>query len=121
MALTVKDQLNKANPNDLPDRLRQISFGDLLDGLRSRVVARSGLSSGTTFEHSQPGSIEHVTDEAGTTPLAIVTGSPGAGEVQVAYDSDGLATLTFSGSVTGYQVVQQVVPDDLGTNLAEEV
>lgn len=118
---TIQTRLNLANPNDLPDRLRQVLIGDILDGLRSRVVARAGLTNQATHVHSLPGSIEHVTDTAGTTALDVVVGAPGAGEVQIAYDANGLATLTFSAAVTGYQVVQQVLPASHGDTLAETV
>lgn len=118
---TIQTRLNLANPNDLPDRLRQVLIGDVLDGLRSRVVARAGLTNQATHVHSTPGAIEHVMDSAGTTPLAVVSGAPGAGEVQVAYDANGLATLTFAAAVTGYQVFQQVLPDSHGDTLAETV
>lgn len=120
MSRTLKDSLNAANPNSLPDRLRQISLGDLLAGLIPRWVARTSLTSSATHIHTQPGAIMAVADDAGTTNLLIVQGTPGAGEVQISYDSNGLATLVFAAAVTGYKVKQQVLPSGLGALLALE-
>lgn len=120
---TISQALDRANPIELADLLREIQLGTLLTNLYAaltpRTVARTGLTSQAAHVHSVAGSITAVADSAGTTNLLIVTGAPGAGEVQVNYDSAGLATLTFSGAVTGYQVNQTGVPTAISTTLAE--
>jgi hypothetical protein len=70
------------------------------------AVARTGLVSGVSHVHSVAGPIYAVVDAAGTTSSLIVTGTPGAGEVQITYSGAGLATLVFPGAVTEYTVLQ---------------
>jgi hypothetical protein len=69
-------------------------------------VERTGLVSGVSHVHSVAGPIYAVVDAAGTTASTIVTGTPGAGEVQITYSGAGLATLVFPGAVTEYTVLQ---------------
>lgn len=122
MAVTILNALDNAGPNDLADRFRQVQIGSILDGLRPRLTARTGLTSSATQVHNLPGAILAVTDTAGTTAITMVTGTPGAGEVQVTYDADGLATLVFgSGAVTAYNVLQQVLPAAHGATLAASI
>lgn len=121
MADTLKDRLNAANPSEFPARMQEAKIGDILDGLRARLVARTGLTSSTTQVHNAPGAIISV-DDGSAAPLAIIgSGAPGAGEVRVTYDADGLATLEFTGAVTAYDVTCQVLPTTHGTDLAAEV
>lgn len=116
---TRTQSLNKANPNEIADLFRLISIGDIMAGLIPRHRSRTGLASSATQVHDVPGAILQVIDAAGTTALAIVSGTAGAGEVQVTYDANGLATLVFGdGANTAYRVNQQVLPSGLGAILA---
>jgi hypothetical protein len=115
---TVAQALDRANPVEIADLIRTIGLGSILSALLPRVVARTGLASSATQVHSIPGHISAVADSAGTTNLLIVTGAPGAGEVQVTYDADGLATLVFAAAVTGYQVTQNAVTTSMFDTLA---
>lgn len=116
---TVQASLDRCYPGELPDLLKKASPGELFAGMIPRLVERTGLASSATQVHSLPGPIFAVTDTAGTTAITMVTGTAGAGEVQVTYDADGLATLVFgSGAVTAYNVLQCVIPTDLADNLA---
>ncbi len=118
---TVQQVLDKAPPHAMADMLRKISFGELLAGLRPRLVARADLASSATQIHSVPGAILQVTDAAGTTAVTIVTGTAGAGEVTVTYDANGLATLVFgTGAVTAYNVLQLAIPAGLVAALAAD-
>jgi hypothetical protein len=127
MSLTVQDQIDLANDSTLGNMLAQLrdpdgdGFGKILAGLIPRLIARSGLTSSATQIEPEAGAILIVTDTAGTTALTQVTGTAGAGEVQVTYDSNGVATLVFgSGAVTAYNVVKQVLPAGLGASLAAD-
>lgn len=130
MADTVKDALNRANPNDLAANLRRLwsdtnstGFGDLLDGFRPRLVARTGLTSAAAHVHNSAALIASVNSTAGT-PLAIVHGDPpDAGEVRIEYDATtGVPTLTFAAAVTAYTVSQiGPFPQNLSAALATEI
>jgi len=117
--LTNQDAINLANPNSIADLLRQIPAGDLIAGMIPRVISRTVASNAVQVE-PEAGAILSVADAAGTSALAIVTGTPGAGEVQIAYSAEGVATLTFASPVTGYQVVKTVLPAGLATYLAAD-
>jgi hypothetical protein len=79
---------------------------------------RTGLSSSATHAEEFPGAITNVLTEAGTTALSVVSGTPGAGEVQVTYSS-GVPTLVFGdGANTGYQVLKFEAPAGLAAKLA---
>lgn len=104
-ASTVLQALDRANPNEIASVLQRCAFGtSLLAAITPVTVARTGLTTNTVHIHTVAGAILHVSDDAGTTALTVVTGTPGAGEVAIAYDSAGLATLTFGTTTTGYQV-----------------
>ena len=107
---TPKDQLNRANPTDLPANLSRLldtnglGFGDMLAAMRPRFRIRTGLSSSATQVHDAAELLVSVEAVAGT-PLAIITGgTPGAGEVSVDYDAvTGVPTIEFAGAVTTYR------------------
>lgn len=118
---TVQEVLNSANPNVICEGLRAISFGSIIAGLVPRLVQRTGLASSATQVHNAPGIILQVQDAAGTTALSIVNSTAGAGEVQVTYDSNGIATLVFGdGANTGYDCICTVLPAGLATALAAD-
>ena len=117
----VQEALDLANPTDLPDQLRKVSPGALVAGMIPRLIDRTGLTSGATHVEPEPGAVLAV-DLAGTT-LAIVSpnDTAGAGEVEITYDSDGVATLVFGdGAQTAYSVVKTVLPAGLSTVLAAD-
>ena len=116
---TVQSTLNAGEPNSFPDAIRRLNFGDLLAGLVPRRLVRTGLTSSATHVEPEAGliSIVAIADDAALTK--IEAGTAGAGEVLVAYDSEGVATLTFGdGANTGYRVVKTVLPTALVANLA---
>ena len=103
MSNTIQDQLNIANPNDLPSRFQQVKIGDVLAGLTPSKNERTSLTSGTAQEHDKAATILAVsTGGAGLTMVPDGV-APAAGEVAVAYDADtGVPTLTFNSAVTAY-------------------
>lgn len=125
MSLTIQQMLDQSNDSTLPNSLAQLrdssgnGLGAILAGLVPRLIARTGLTSSATQVEPEAGAILVVTDTAGTTAITMVSGSPGAGEVQVTYDGNGVATLVFgSGAVTAYNVIKQVLPAGLADSLA---
>jgi len=118
---TVQEQLNLASPTTIADMLRKVSFGDVLAGLVPRLEQRTGLASNAVQVEPEAGEIKAVESPSGTN-LAIVGpgATPAAGEVAIAYDSNGVATLTFNAAVTAYDVVKTVLPTGLGDALAAE-
>ncbi|HVI04133.1 MAG TPA: hypothetical protein VM869_35825 [Enhygromyxa sp.] len=124
MALTIQDMLDLSNDSTVLKALAQLrddggeGFGAILAGLIPRTIARTGLASSATQVEPEAGAIFVVTDTAGTTAYTMVTGTPGAGEVQVTYSSNGVATLVFNSAVTAYNVVKQVLPAGLADSLA---
>lgn len=122
MAVSNQDALNLANPNSLADLLRLVLVGDLLAGMVPREIVRTGLTSSATHVEPEAGKIDMVLNASNAT-LALVGASDtaGAGEVQVTYDSEGVATLVFGdGANTAYTVTKTVLPAGLGTTLAAE-
>lgn len=116
---TVQENLNQSNPTTIADMLRKLPIGDLLAGMVPKVNARTGLVSGTVHVNDIPGAISAVESPVGTTLTIIGPGdTPAAGEVAVAYSTDGVATLTFQAAVTAYSALQTSLPADLGATLA---
>lgn len=126
MSITVQDQLDEASASGITDvalaMLRDADgngFGYILAGLIPRTYSRTGLDSSATHIEPEAGAILAITDSAGTTGLVMTTGTAGAGEVKVTYDSEGVATLVFGdGANTAYNVIKQVLPAGLATALA---
>lgn len=125
----VQDLLNESNIAYLPSALKEIGLGDLIAGMIPRWRTFAGLSSNATqvlnteldgTGDSQAAIVLAVCD-ASNAPLAIVQTGVGAGEVGVAYSSEGVPTLTFSGAVTGFQALIMPLPADLATNLAKRI
>ena len=128
---TVKDSLNRANPNNLPADVSRIAkaageslgFGDMLDAMRPRNRSRTGLTSSATQVHDVASQIMSVESPQGT-PLAIISGgSPGAGEVSVDYNATtAVPTFTFAGAVTEYHTTEGgPLPQTLAATLAENL
>lgn len=126
MADTIQTKLDRANPNDLPGRLRQLydatnslGFGALLAAMRPRNRSRTGLTSAAAQTHDVAAAIYSVESPQGT-PLSIVTNAPGAGEVQIAYSATtGVPTLTFNAAVTEYHTTEGgPLPQNLAGQMA---
>jgi len=125
----VQDLLNESNIAYLASALKEIGLGDLIAGMIPRWRTFAGLSSNATqvlnteldgTGDSQAAIVLAVCD-ASNAPLAQVQTGVGAGEVQVAYSSEGVPTLTFSGAVTGFQALIMPLPAALATNLAKRI
>lgn len=127
---TIQNKIDKANPNDLAARLRQLydvdrdlGFGALLAALRPRNRSRTGLANSATQVHDRAATIITVETPIGT-PLAIVTdGTPAAGQVNIAYNATtGIPTLTFNAAVTEYHTTEQgPLPQTLVATLATQI
>lgn len=144
MALTIRDLLDKANPNDLPANLHRLldenattfanaadadpatdqatqGFGSMMRALGKPNPARTraSLTSQATHVHDVASHILSVESPVGT-PLAIVSGGA-AGAGQVAVDEDpvtGVPTLVFNAAVTTYTVREiGPLPQAVGTVL----
>lgn len=118
---TVQQALNTAQPNDFPAMMNKIRFGDILAGLVPTRVERTGLDNSATHVEPSPGMILFV--DVGGTQQAILTGpaaAPGANQVRVTYDADGVATLVFGAANTGYFVVRTAAPSGLAAILAAD-
>lgn len=123
---TVQEVLDLANPNSLADMLRKLQTGQLVSGLIPRRIERSGLASSATHVEPEAGLISMV--EVGTATLVMVgaDSTAGAGEVNVTYDAEGVATLVFGdGANTAYDVTKMVLPtgtagSGLGAELAAD-
>ncbi len=117
---TVQESLDKANASELPHILNKLKLGTALAALRPRETAFTGLTSGATHVHPYPALIAAVNAAAGT-PLAITTSGDAAvaaGHCRIAYDADGVPTLTFEGAVTAYIVHEIAYGDEsLADNL----
>jgi len=121
---TVREILDHSHVSSLPDALKKIKIGEYIAGQIPRWVSKTGLDSSATQIHyaddgttPQPFQVHAVT-LGDNTPLAIVAGGVGAGEVGVAYDSDGVPTFTFAAAQTSYKVKGCPLPTDWGTILA---
>lgn len=122
--------LNQANPNNLPaqlaalkDTTNSLGLGSLLAALRPRNRSRTGLSSSATQVHDVAALILSVESTQGT-PLAIITGgSPGAGEVDIAYNATtGVPTFIFNGAVTTVFTTESgPLPQNLAATMAVEL
>lgn len=119
MVDTTKEGLDRSNPNYLPSLMQEIKAGTLLAGLIPVVTLRPTIASAAVHVHTVPGTI--LTVSTGATAVLIVDGlsTPGAGEVAITYDSEGIATLTFQAANTTYDVTQHVLPALLGTAFAK--
>ena len=123
-AETVREVLDHSNISNLADAFKAIKLGELIAGLIPRWISKSGLSSSATQIHY---ATDGVTKEpfivlavnlSDNTPLAIVNGGVGAGEVGIAYDADGVPTFTFASAQTAYKVLGFSLPTNWSTILA---
>ncbi len=118
---TVQEALDLANPNFIAAMFRKVLIGDLLAGLIPAVNSRKGLASNAVQVNDVPGAILAVESPAGTDiPIVGPAATPGVGEVAIAYDTEGIATLTFQAAVTAYDALQTTLPAALGTTMAED-
>jgi len=108
---TAEDHIRKSNIHSLANGLDAISFIDLVKGLVPRTIVTTGLTSlaaqplvDSDGETPVYGAVGAVTDSSDAPLAKILSGAVGAGEVLVAYDTDGRPTLTFNAAVTGYKV-----------------
>jgi hypothetical protein len=104
----------------MADMFRKIGLGGLLEGLRARKAAFTGLASSDTQVHPYAATILSVENVEGT-PLAMVTGgSADASEVSVEYDADGVPTFVFAAAVTAYTVNECCLIGSLADDLEED-
>lgn len=134
MQQTVQQALTDASLTNLADALRCIDLGALVAGMVPRWVTYSGLTSSATqvLNAATDGSGDslaatiHAVADSSDAPLAIVPGGVGAGEVKIAYDAQGVPTLTFNAAVTGFKVLLSPIPKGkdslgMGANLARRI
>lgn len=121
---TVQEHLDRCNINNLADVLKKLKLGELIPGLIPRWISKTGLANSATQIHyaadgvtPQPFLVMAVNDGSNT-PLAMVAGGVGAGEVGVASDADGVPTLTFASALTAYKVYGVSLPANWSTILA---
>lgn len=117
--LTVQELLNRANITDFAAYAKLISLGDIIAGLIPAARTRT-VTSGATQIHDVAASLTNVESPVGTNLSMITAGSPGAGEVSVDYDTEGIPTLIFAAAVTTYTVTEQTLPAGLATALARK-
>lgn len=119
---TVRQALNIAQPNDLPDMLRKVGLGDIFAGLVPTRVVRTGLTSSATQVEPGPGTVLFVESSAGAQKVILTKpdATPGAGDVVVTYDANGVATLVFNAAVTAYTIVRLGWTARLGEILAAD-
>ena len=126
---TTREILDHSNPSSLPEALNVVHIGEIIAGMIPRWVVKTGLTNSATQIHvddttptakQQPFQVLAV-NASDNTPLAIVAGGVGAGEVGIAYDTDGVPTFTFAAAVTGYKVLGCPLPKKLGERLANEL
>ncbi len=120
MAISNKDALNRSNINTLPQLLRGVKIGDIIGGLVPTTTTRTGLTTNTVHVHTVPGTILSVSVGAAGQLIVGPGATLGAGEVSIAYDSDGLATLTFFATTTLYATQQNEIGTGLGAFLAAD-
>ena len=117
---TVQEQLNLASPTTIADMFRKVVIGDILAGLVPTLQQRTGLAANAVQVEPSAGAITAVESPTGTALTIVGPGvAPGATEVSIAYDVNGVATLTFAAPVTDYDVVKTGLPADLGDILQE--
>ena len=126
---TVSEVLEHSNITDLAHALKKLKIHTWIAGQIPRVVTRTGLANAAaqilytadgqpSAPVKQPFQIHAVT-LADDTPLAIIlNGAVGSGEVLVAYDADGVPTLTFNAAVTGFKIAGCPLPTGWSTILA---
>ncbi len=126
---TVSEVLEHSNITDLAHALKKLKIHTWIAGQIPRVVTRTGLANAAAqilyTENGQPASPVgqpfqvHAVTLTDDTPLAIIlNGAVGAGEVLVAYDADGVPTLTFNAAVTAFKVAGCPIPTGWSTILA---
>lgn len=131
MSDTKRDELNLANPNQLADLLRYVSpaLVSALDSMlplsaRPWVLSEIAVAANTTGALLIAGEVTEVEATAGGAPgpMSIVTAAPVAGQVQVAYDSAGVPTLTFAGAdaITECRIKANQLPVDYLARMAED-
>lgn len=128
LAPTVRELLDQTNIHYLAHALHAVKLRELIAGQIPRWVSRTGLVNQTTqilyTENGQPTvpvkqAFQVMAVTLGDdTPLAIVAGGVGAGEVGVAYDADGVPTFTFAAAQTSFKVKGCPIPGGLSTILA---
>lgn len=131
---TLKDNLDRANPNNHPADLQRLrdpdgnGFGAILAGLIIPTeFIRTSLSSLTTHVEPEAGVILALSDGTDTYTIAPSDGTPTAksalatGIATVVYDSNGVASITFEGAKTAYSVIKLVMPEGIGAKLAANV
>ncbi len=134
MQQTVQQALTDASLTNLADALRCIDLGAFVAGSVPRWVTYSGLTSSATqiLNAATDGTGDslaatvHAVADAANAPLAMVPDGVGAGEVKIAYDAQGVPTLTFAAAVTGFKILVSPIPkgkDALGlaANLARRI
>lgn len=147
-ARTLKDVLNAANPNDLPDALERTNLGTLLDPLKRvftgltaaasfdlTAIDGSGETAGATNPNRLPMLCGHYlrVDASGTAasvgnyivgpPTSTLLIPPGGANVAVgvARISDDGKTITFPNTVTGFTISyipRAVLAADLAADFA---
>lgn len=118
--LTVQELVNRANITDFAAYAKKLNLGDIIAGLVPKPRTLSGLASNATQVHDVAAALLFVQTPVGTNLAQITAGSPGAGEVSVDYDAEGIPTLIFAAAVTTYTVVEQTLPANLTTELARK-
>ncbi len=108
---TIQDGLNDSNLTTIAQHLNLVKFGDLLATMGSvpTLNTRTALASNAVQVHDTPGTILAVS--SGGLGLTIVPDgiAPAAGQVAVAYDANGLGTLTFNAAVTAYKTQERAI------------
>lgn len=114
--LSVKNALDTANPNNLPDALRKVLLGTLLAGKKVTV----SQAAATTVALSPPaltGTISvRVTGGAAAAGPRHIVDAAGTPAATIATISDDGATLTFEGTVT--DAILSYVPRPTDAQLA---
>ncbi len=131
---TLQDNLDRANPNNLPADLQRLrdannnGFGAILAGLVIPTeFIRTALTSLSTHVEPEAGVIVALTDGTDTYTIAPSDGTPTAkaalatGIATVVYDANGVASITFEAAKTAYTVTKLVMPAGIGTALAANV
>lgn len=127
-AITVRELLDQANIHYLANALKAVKIGEFFAGQIPRWVVRTGLANSATqilyTVNGQPATpvkqafqVMAVTDGSDT-PLEIVAGGVGAGEVSVTYDADGVPTFVFNAALDAFKVKGCPIPGNLSTILA---
>jgi hypothetical protein len=127
-AQTVSELLKQSNIHYLAHALKAVKLDEFFAGQIPRWVSRTGLANSATqilytadgqpaVPVKQPFQVMAV-NLGDNTPLAIVNGGVGAGEVGIAVDADGVPTFTFAAAQTSFKVYGCPLPGGLSTILA---